>query len=775
MRVLLLFRGAPGCGKSTFIEKNGLKPYTLSADDIRLMYSSPALQVNGSLGISQDKDKRVWNTLFQMLETRMENGEFTVIDATNSKTTEMNRYKDLAANYRYRIYCIDMTGIPIDVVKERNRLRQEVKRVSDQVIDKMYSRFETQQIPSGIKVLKPNELDTIWYKPMDLDKDNKYKKIHIIGDIHGCYTALSRYLEMNGGFNSNELFIFCGDYIDRGIENAEVFNLLYQQISYSNVILLEGNHERSLWLYGNEITSKSKEFEFVTKPQLEKAGVTKAHAREFYRRLSQCCYFYFNGNTFLVTHGGISGIPVINKQIAACGKDCSEKSVIQIPDYELLTVPTYQMVKGVGKYEDAETTDVTFITKTPDNMYQIHGHRNVTNLPVQTTERTFNLEGDVEFGGNLRAIQITKDGIATVEIKNDVFKKSDKIAEEKVTQSTVDMSVYEMVEKMRSSKYIFEKQYGRISSFNFSRQAFLKGIWDDLTVKARGIFIDNIDYKIVARSYDKFFGINERTETQLSNLKYKFTFPVTAYVKENGFLGIVGWNSETNDLLITSKSSPISDFSGYLRENLLNIYGQNALDMMKEFIKENNVSFVFECCDVEHDPHIIEYPKTKVILLDIIKNELQYHKLPYDTVVSIANHFGLDVKEKAYVLNNWEDFFSWYNEVSVDDYCYNGTNIEGFVIEDSNGFMVKLKLHYYKMWKRLRNVAQSMIKTGHYKYTGSLLTPIENDFYGWCKMLFQTLSKEERRVVAGNADTDIVSLRKQFFEWKCGNEANVSE
>ena len=37
MRILLLLRGAPGCGKSAWVEANGLKPYTLSSDDIRLM------------------------------------------------------------------------------------------------------------------------------------------------------------------------------------------------------------------------------------------------------------------------------------------------------------------------------------------------------------------------------------------------------------------------------------------------------------------------------------------------------------------------------------------------------------------------------------------------------------------------------------------------------------------------------------------------------------------------------------------------------------------
>ena len=123
MRVLLLFRGSPGCGKSTFIEENGLKPYTLSADDIRLMYSAPVLLTNGKYSIEQKNDNKVWKTLFNILENRMQQGEFTVIDATNSKTSEMRRYKELADTYRYRIFCIDMTDVPIEVAKKRNKGR----------------------------------------------------------------------------------------------------------------------------------------------------------------------------------------------------------------------------------------------------------------------------------------------------------------------------------------------------------------------------------------------------------------------------------------------------------------------------------------------------------------------------------------------------------------------------------------------------------------------------------------------------------------------------
>lgn len=114
MRVLLLMRGAPGVGKSTFIKENNLEQYTLSADEIRLLCESPVMTINGTFGISQNNEKKVWSLLFQILEARMQRGEFVVIDATNSKTVEMNRYKTMAQTYRYRIYCVDFTDVPME-------------------------------------------------------------------------------------------------------------------------------------------------------------------------------------------------------------------------------------------------------------------------------------------------------------------------------------------------------------------------------------------------------------------------------------------------------------------------------------------------------------------------------------------------------------------------------------------------------------------------------------------------------------------------------------
>ena len=736
MRVLLLFRGAPGCGKSTFIEEHGLKPYTLCADDIRLMCASPTLQTDGTRKISQENDKTVWNTLFKILEIRMQNGEFTVIDATNSKTAEMTRYKDLAQNYRYRIYCIDMTNIPAEEVKRRNQNRELIKQVPEEVIDKMYSRFDSQQIPTGIKVLKPEELDTIWYTAVDF---SSYQKIHVFGDIHGCHTVLKEYLDSVGGFREDNLYIFTGDYVDRGIENVETINLLCDQCTYKNVICLEGNHERWLWMYANDIVTQSKEFEFITKPQLNKANVSKKKIREFYRRLGQCCYFTYYNKTFFISHGGVSNIPE-----------------------NLLMIPTEQMIKGVGRYSESNEADQSFEKYTNPNVYQVHGHRNVTDSPIQTTSRTYNLEGSVELGGHLRVLQITENGITPIEIKNTVFKSPEEREEEDHVAEDVDMSVYNLVSEMRNNRNIYEKKFGRVSSFNFTREAFENKAWDSIVNKARGLYIDNKEYKVIARSYEKFFNINERPETQLNNLRYKLQFPVTAYVKENGFLGIVGWNPETEDLLITSKSSPIGNFSEYLKNALYSKYGEETMAKIRDYIKEYNVSFVFECCDMENDPHIIEYPETKVVLLDVIKNQLKYEKLSYSELQELAKEFGIIVKTKAYTIESWEDFLPWYNEVTAEDYQYNGEYIEGFVIEDNIGYMTKLKLHYYKLWKKLRCVACSVLKTGNYKYMGSLMTPMENEFFGWCKNLYTSMSSEERKDLAEKCYTNICDLRTLF-------------
>ena len=729
MRILLLLRGSASCGKSTWIRQHGLQPYTLSADDIRLLCQSPVMLTDGTYGISQANDGVVWKTLFGILEIRMQRGDFTVIDATNSKTSEMNRYKEMCETYRYRIYCVDFTDIPIEEVKRRNAGREPFKKVPEAVIDNMYSRFRTQKIPSGIKVIRPDELDAVWTRMFDM---SAYKKVHHIGDIHGCNTVLQKYLEDNGGIKDDEMYIFVGDYIDRGVENAEVVKFLISIMHRKNVLMLEGNHERWLWLWANDCVGRSKEFELITKPALEAAKLSKKDVRQLYRKFGQCAYYKYGEKVFLVTHAGLSTVPE-----------------------NLSFTATEQMIKGVGDYNDFEKIAENFFDTTPDNFYQIHGHRNTKELPTMVNDRVFNLEGQVEYGGCLRCVQVDGEGIHCIETENTVYKTPEMQQEQTVAES----SVADIIIALRSNRYIVEKKFGSISSFNYTDKAFYDRVWDAQTTKARGLYLDTQKGKVAARAYDKFFNINERPETKFDMLQHRLRFPVTAYVKENGFLGIVSYHEYEDDLLVASKSIIDGQYAQWLREMLLDRLSPEKLEELKAYLREKEVSFVFECVDMDHDPHIIEYPGNRLFLLDIVQNSMEFARYGYEDMRHVAGIFGLETKEKAYEIASWQEFFDWYYDVLEEDYEYRGRKVEGFVLEDSAGYMTKLKLSYYNFWKFLRGVSHEAIRKGYITRTSALTTPLANEYYAWVKTLHN----------AGDTDSlpkDICTLRNWFYREK---------
>jgi tRNA splicing ligase len=378
-------------------------------------------------------------------------------------------------------------------------------------------------------------------------------------------------------------------------------------------------------------------------------------------------------------------------------------------------------------------------------------------LPTQVNDRVFNLEGRVEFGGELRCVQVDEDGIRTVEIQNEVYKTPDIKAEETVTSS----SIADTIIALRANKYIQEKKYGNISSFNFTKQAFYDKVWDEQTVKARGLYLDTMKGKVAARAYEKFFNVNERPETKFDMLQYKLQFPVTAYVKENGFLGIVSYDEYNDDLLIASKSTMDSEFAQWLKEMLYAKVSADNIEKMKQFIKEKDVSFVFECVDMKNDPHIIEYPESKLFLLDIVHNDMTFAKYEYDEMVNVANQFGLTPKEKAFEIATWQEFFDWYYDVLEADYEYNGRQIEGFVIEDSAGYMTKLKLTYYNFWKFMRGVSHEAIRSGYIKKTSALTTPLANEYYAWVRKFHDSEDRD-------NIPRDICTLRNWFYKDRAG-------
>lgn len=147
-----------------------------------------------------------------------------------------------------------------------------------------------------------------------------------------------------------------------------------------------------------------------------------------------------------------------------------------------------------------------------------------------------------------------------------------------------------------------------------------------------------------------------------------------------------------------------------------------------------------------------------IVLLDIVANDMNFSVMDYDDLKRVAEKCHLQIKEKVKIFESWSEFYPWYEEVMNENYLYHGIeHIEGFVLRDNNNFMFKLKLPYYKHWKFLRGVMQSVQKRGYYENTAKLFTAEDNLFYGW--MREQREKDQESFCKKG-----IIQLRNEFYE-----------
>ena len=672
MRTLLLLRGIQASGKSTWIKENNLEPYTLSADNIRLNIANPVLLEDGSYEISQKYNKVTWELLYKYLEMRMQNGDFTIIDATHSDLKLLNKYKDLASTYKYTMYCLEF-DVPLEEALRRNRERDSYKYVPERVIERTYETIKNnEKFPSALKKIESID-EIINFYTADV---NQYEKVVIIGDIHSCAEPLKEVLK---DFNEETLYIFVGDYFDRGIQPVETFNIMLDLLEKPNVILIEGNHEEKSmkkFIYDEEKYTKSFE-ETTLLPLLKEYDVdyVRASLKKIYKKLRQCFAFEFRGKKFLCTHGGLPLVP------------------------KLTLVSAKEMIHGVGKYETeiGEIYSENYKKGLCQGFIQVHGHRGVND-----GQFSYCLEDRVEFGGELKVLTIDNEGkIKKTGIKNSVYNKGLKLpmsgAVEKVEFNTAN----ELINEMIRHQFITVKECEHnLISLNFNREAFNKKKWNDLTIKARGLFVDKDSGEVKIRSYNKFFNFGER-HVNLGYLKKYATYPIRAFKKYNGFLGLA--SVVNNEVVLTSKSVTSGKYKDIFQD-IWNKVESEVRELLKQTMIENNCTAVFEVVSPEYDPHIIKYDKEHLYLLDFIENKLDLdtHNIDLEFSESLMKkvEFSSDLLTKKEELTRLENYDELYNflaekEKSLEEF-------EGYVLCDNSGFMFKFKLPYYNLWKTRR-------------------------------------------------------------------------
>lgn len=733
MNKLILMIGAPGSGKSTFINKLGLQHHSLSMDAIRECISGAEISIDGSMQISQSNNNEVYSLFVKFAKQRILRGETLVLDITNPSQELIDGLEKNLLDQRYEIAVVDFSNLPSDVIKKQNAQRHETKRVPDLIIDKIQDKIKKSKLDlSKFKTttfsLKTNQqpLELLpavydWLKIPTLDL-SQYEEVVHIGDLQGCHKVLQDAIPT---FDNKKAYIFVGDLVDRGIENGSLLKWLLPYFDQNkNFFLIFGNHEDHLWRYAFDKDAFSNEFKHKTKPQLDLAQIDKEMLKRVLLK-SYFCLPYKHGNTnVIVSHAGISGIPALD-------------SFGNVPWHY---ISTQQFKNGVGTYEmPVDQIWKQNSSNFPIPFFQVHGHRNHQNFDIDECSPSFNLEHSVEHGGKLAICTLRNNSWKTNYYKNKIFaswrdrfgaKKMEhnKSPEEQQSQfvklpipfwikrsaeseCTFDPVILKSMKEHEGVKEKCMKSHPYICSLNFSKDVFFNASWDDVVVKARGLFYNNETNEIVARGYDKFFNIDETKETSLTELSKNIQFPLVGYVKENGYLGNLGYDSITDSLFFATKSTNEGDFSKWFTEIFNSLVDSKTQEQIKKYLRDAEASMVFEVIDPKNDPHMIEYHKPEVVLLDVFHRSTETEKLPYDDLLKVASHFNLKVKSKAFTFNSFSAFDGWHKKSTHDlTYQFSSKDVEGFVFEDSTGFQTKIKLPFYSFWKRMRSAKDSFIR-----------------------------------------------------------------
>lgn len=283
-----------------------------------------------------------------------------------------------------------------------------------------------------------------------------------------------------------------------------------------------------------------------------------------------------------------------------------------------------------------------------------------------------------------------------------------------------------LLNEMASNELVRVKESGipGVVACNFTRKAFYKGVWDEQTVRARGLFLDKNTGEVVARGYDKFFNVGqsgapatirdlatEATREALDNEHYN----VTLRKKHNGFLAIVA--AVNGNLVVLSKSG-ITAYSREAERILRAQIGDAGCERLRRILDNNNLSATFECIS-KNDPHMVYYAKDEMIFLDFIHNAPDYDPMPCDAAFTVIRTVDplMPVAESKTLAYWW----MWEN---ADDLAGIITRMaerasrehsEGYVISYGDVRMAKIKTRWYTRAKWLRPMVQNAILRDDYE------------------------------------------------------------
>lgn len=251
---LVLLVGASGTGKSSFAAKHFLPTEVVSSDRARGWVADDETD--------QSATPDAFDLVHAVIEKRLKNRRFTVVDATNVQPQSRKGLIALAKKWHSLAVAI-VFDLPEAVAVQRNALRSDRQfgagPVRRQMQDLKRSRRGMQR--EGIRYVhalrSAEEVDAITISRTKLWTDRREDKgpFDIIGDVHGCADELETLLT-NLGYAvdwdgkavtvvppEGRRAIFVGDLVDRGPRSPDVLRIARHMVDSGAALAVVGNHD----------------------------------------------------------------------------------------------------------------------------------------------------------------------------------------------------------------------------------------------------------------------------------------------------------------------------------------------------------------------------------------------------------------------------------------------------------------------------------------------------------------------------------------------------
>lgn len=321
MKSLIILKGLVKSDKKNWVIQQGLDTFFLDYEYHQTLYSTPEL-IKSSTGkwdyLGRIKTKQAYESFIEAVNSRMENGCLVVIDPGIEKTTI---YETMATVYGYEVF-YKVFPVPQDFLgnpkKYSNPLYRTKKRED---LEEELKKFMNSQFQGKNIIEDYNDIINYWEdKNITLDIPDK-EDVFIFSDIHGNYDLLKSILDPLPVLSYK---FFLGDYIDGetipGGSKKMIEYIFSHKGGYNYYI--EGNHEKRLRKYLYCLTKKDSESDtlksilykslpedWLTTVANEFSGLTEKEAKAWLRELNRVLNLYimirYQGNEFILTHGGL--------------------------------------------------------------------------------------------------------------------------------------------------------------------------------------------------------------------------------------------------------------------------------------------------------------------------------------------------------------------------------------------------------------------------------------------------------------------------------------